>query len=370
MPQKFIYALTSHKPWFDFSRQQRKIGDLLLSSLLESDILIRAKDSDNYDDFITVFSNAHYHWGISIENGFKGLILKYQPSTVKYDISNGDIVVKNIGPNASKTHDLLRLAEVVGIFKTETGIFKNEEESKPLKEVLRHLTDMIRWGARYPLPMNSGRIHKFSGEIPSPLVYGFHILDVMNPLFDFFDNEDEFMMQSDATINIEFKTRVDQNSIGKLLCAIDQAISEGHKSLNIILDTQGGEFLPAVSFYDEIQKRLEVAKFSVYNGGNVKSCGIILYLAFDSHRFTLTDSIFMIHAVKKKGINGLDATAVHMNHVMADILSKRSKFNLPLFEQVVQNDIDNDIDSKTALNFGIVYRIIPSLPLAPETVVI
>jgi hypothetical protein len=50
---------------------------------------------------------------------------------------------------------------------------------------------MIKWGARYPLPMDTRIVHKFSAKVPSTVVYGFHILDVMEPLFDAFEREDK-----------------------------------------------------------------------------------------------------------------------------------------------------------------------------------
>jgi hypothetical protein len=58
---------------------------------------------------------------------------------------------------------------------------------------LKQLTEMINWGARYPLPMDTRVVHKFSEAVPSNMVYGFHILDVMEPLFNVFEKEDKGM---------------------------------------------------------------------------------------------------------------------------------------------------------------------------------
>jgi len=126
---KSIEALSDYHIWFDFSRQQKRVAEVLLDFIISGGVVKRAKEDDNFEEYKTLFSNAHYHWGIAIENGFKGLIIKHQPATVKYEIVNDDVIVKSIGPNASKTHDLLQLAEVVGIFKKDTGLFKTDEES-------------------------------------------------------------------------------------------------------------------------------------------------------------------------------------------------------------------------------------------------
>lgn len=45
---------------------------------------------------------------------------------------------------------------------------------------------MIRWAARYPLPNNSAKVFRIDDDVPSVCVYGFHILDVICPIFDYF----------------------------------------------------------------------------------------------------------------------------------------------------------------------------------------
>lgn len=45
---------------------------------------------------------------------------------------------------------------------------------------------MIRWAARYPLPNNSAKVFRLDADVPSVCVYGFHILDVICPIFDNF----------------------------------------------------------------------------------------------------------------------------------------------------------------------------------------
>jgi len=227
---------------------------------------------------------------------------------------------------------------------------------------------MIRWGARYPMPMNSGNTHKFSEKIPSQLVYGFHILDVMKPLFELFDNEDEYMLKNNATINIIFDTRIDQMSIQNLLAAIEKAINEGHLSINIFLNTSGGEVYHAIVFYEKLQLLLPKAKFSVYNAGKVESSGIILYLAFKINRFSLKGSNFMLHSTKKKGTNEVDDFIERSNNVMLDILKNRTKNGELLLQKGLTNDKDQNFQDAVALSFEIANRVVSSLPTAPNSV--
>lgn len=183
--------------WFEFTRKQKKIGDILLNSLMNKDMLLKIKNDNEeaIDDFITIFSNAHLHWGLAIENGFKGLIVKHQPSTIKYEIEGDDLIIIHI---AGKNHDLHQLATLTGVYKKEFGLYQHKNEYLSLTEVLKHLSGMIRWGARYPLPMNTKTVHKFSPKVPETVVYGFHILDVMQPLFEAFKREDEEVKNSRA----------------------------------------------------------------------------------------------------------------------------------------------------------------------------
>jgi hypothetical protein len=187
---EYLEKLKNCNVWFDYSRNQRNVAEKILHNcILDKDFLIELKTDKNYDEFITLWSNAHYHYGIAIENGLKGIIVKYQPDRIDFEIKNENIILKNIGGKAGKTHNLFRLAETSGILETKVGLYKCNADYKSLKSVLLHLSDMIKWGARYPIPNNLEARHKFNNEVLPTLVYGFQILDVMEPLFKYFEKE-------------------------------------------------------------------------------------------------------------------------------------------------------------------------------------
>jgi hypothetical protein len=179
--------ITDPKPWFEYSRKQRKIADILFNYMLENQLVSKLNTSDGRESYLTIFVNAHYHWGISIENGLKGIIIKYLPDLVQYERSENRLKVKKI---ANNNHDLLHLAELAKIFHPASELYKHDSDYEALKEVLKHLSEMVKWGAKYPMPMDSAKVRNFTDTVPSKLVFGFHILDVMEPLFQFFDKED------------------------------------------------------------------------------------------------------------------------------------------------------------------------------------
>jgi hypothetical protein len=116
-------------------------------------------------------------------------VAKYHPEDIEYEVRGKNVIVKNIGGKAGRTHNLLQLAEHVGIFSKDYTIFKYDSDYLSLKQVLLHLSDVIKWAARYPISNNTATIFVLSKDVPSILVNGFHILDVMQPLFDLFDKE-------------------------------------------------------------------------------------------------------------------------------------------------------------------------------------
>ena len=187
---EYLEKLKNCNVWFDYSRSQKNVAEKILHNcILDKDFLTKLKIENNYDEYVALWSNAHYHYGIAIENGLKGIIVKHQPNSIDVEIKGKNVILKNIGGKAGKTHNLVKLAETAGIFDAKVGLYKCNDSYKGLRSVLLHLSDMIKWGARYPIPNNLEARNKFDNEVPPIIVYGFHILDVMEPLFEYFEQE-------------------------------------------------------------------------------------------------------------------------------------------------------------------------------------
>jgi hypothetical protein len=185
----YINKLKDASSWFDYYKQQKLIADILFEHIFSNEEIIKAKECAEEANYITLFVNAHYHWGIAIENGLKGILVKYNSEKFEYKINGNHVALKNISGNAGKTHNLLQLAKETGVFNKKNKVYTLETDYKSLSQVLLHLSDMIKWGARYPIPNNTATVFKLSKDVPHSLVYGFHILDVMQPLFDFIESE-------------------------------------------------------------------------------------------------------------------------------------------------------------------------------------
>ena len=186
----YINSLMNPNLCFRQAFSQKMIADKILHEIiLNKDFLQLMQQSHDFSDFANLWGNALYHYGIGIENGFKALITKKHPELINFEIKGNDVVLHDIGGRSSKNHDLYSLANRAGFLSNKESQFKTCFGRRLVKNVLLHLTDNIRWGARYPVPTIKSKIFHMDNDIPHVCVYGFHILDVIEPIYEYFKNE-------------------------------------------------------------------------------------------------------------------------------------------------------------------------------------
>ena len=82
--------------------------------------------------------------------------------------------------------------------------------------MLQHLTDNIRWAARYPVPNNSSKVFEMDHDVPHVCVYGFHILDVMEPIVGYFRSLQDLEDEDEDYLEEFFKTQEKSSARGKV----------------------------------------------------------------------------------------------------------------------------------------------------------
>lgn len=184
----YLKILRNSEAWFEQAFAQKMVVDkILVDVIMSEDFVVSLKeDESKLMDFVSLWGNALYHYGIGIENGLKGVIVKNYPELINLEMSGDDIVLKDIGGKASKNHDLYSLANRAGVLDRDLNLFKYDSDRRLLKNVLNHLTDVIRWASRYPVPTSPSKVFDIDQDVPMVGVFGFHILDVIYPLFDYF----------------------------------------------------------------------------------------------------------------------------------------------------------------------------------------
>ena len=105
------YVAKAHDPasWLECAMVQKMVADKILDAALEGKVNTK------------LWINAHYHYGLGIENGLKGLIIKQYPDTLKIKEIGDRVILKSIGSKGKLTHDLLELADEAGVFEKNIG---------------------------------------------------------------------------------------------------------------------------------------------------------------------------------------------------------------------------------------------------------
>lgn len=205
---EYLKTLKDPNTWFRMAFEQKFVADKILADvILNREFIRNQKAKNDFTKFSGLWANALFHYGIGIENGLKGVIVKNQPELINFEIVENDVVLLDIGGKASKNHNLYSLANRAGILDKNLNLFKYDSDRKLVKNVLQHLTDNIRWAARYPVPNNPSKVFEMDDDVPHVCVYGFHILDVMMPIFNYFRRLQDPTEEYEDYLEEYFKTR-------------------------------------------------------------------------------------------------------------------------------------------------------------------
>lgn len=198
----YLSKLKNPDCWFDQAFSQKMVADKIINEvIMKRNFLVKLKETRIYDDYVGLWSNALYHYGIGIENGLKGIIIKLYPEAVNFEMIEEGVILHDIGGKASKSHDLYALANRAGILGKNKKNLPFNADVKLTKNVLQNLSDIIRWASRYPIPVNSSKIFQLDEDVPYVCVYGFHILDTIESFFDYFKLQVENNIQNDNRRN-------------------------------------------------------------------------------------------------------------------------------------------------------------------------
>ena len=185
--ETYINTLKNPNSWFDQAFLQKMVADKILNEvIMKKEFLVKLKETQDYNEFVGLWSNALYHYGIGIENGLKGIIIKMYPEAVSFKVTEDDVILHDIGGKGSKSHDLYTLANRAGVLGKNKKELPFTVNLKLTKNVLENLSDIIRWASKYPIPISSSKVFQMDEDVPHVCVYGFHILDTIEFFFDFF----------------------------------------------------------------------------------------------------------------------------------------------------------------------------------------
>jgi|GEM_PF-1191349 len=210
---RFVKEGSDAESWRNYARSIRRSADALWECWAEAvpDAVVamsnEAPDADaKFESAYGYVASAQMLYGLALETAFKASILANSPETVEIQITTdgrGEVTaaeLKQLGVPMSKGHDLVALATKAGAFYRGAGaIYSADSDYAALQAILGHLTDMVVWMGRYPIPRRSGQGFQPPEGVPS-VAFGHRMIDWIDPVLDFFlqSPDGEAMLEPDT----------------------------------------------------------------------------------------------------------------------------------------------------------------------------
>lgn len=189
--EDFEKTLRNPNQWFDMSEDQRMVGDFLWQKFFESTVESaktmkeKGEPKANLSTAFTFLTNSQFHYGLAIENALKGVIIKTQPDLIQLEEVGDDIKISKIGTKISRGHQLSLLAESLNIFDLKpVPKYGDASYYEYLRKILDHLSDLVIWGARYPIPVSLKKRLKYPAGTPY-IIYQHYLRDISDPFLDY-----------------------------------------------------------------------------------------------------------------------------------------------------------------------------------------
>jgi hypothetical protein len=196
--QDFLANVSDPSQWLRKSTDLRASADRLWETFFEALVLSvrerhlqgRHRDEAKWEEATGYLNSAKLLYGLALETAFKAHILRTQPESIELRMSADgtgtvqQVEVKQFGTGMSSAHNLVVLAERAGLFRRGHGeIFPVDSDYRAVRELLQHLSDVVLWSGRYPVPIRSGDEWQPPKDVP--LKAFFHYLrDWTDPILD------------------------------------------------------------------------------------------------------------------------------------------------------------------------------------------
>jgi hypothetical protein len=185
-PEQFLKRASTPVQWLNKAHALRQSANAVWEESQKRQLCARDAatgkcDPDKAGPAIDIHFNSLLLYSLSAECALKGLIIKNDPSSIRFKTTmdgTGELVdaeITKLGSTSFDTHNLERLAEIVGMLKPG--------DRPELRELLSFCTHCIQWLGRYPIPLDSASDFIPRGKIPGA-VFGHYFRGFMDPFLD------------------------------------------------------------------------------------------------------------------------------------------------------------------------------------------
>jgi len=192
---EFVNKSTDSKAWRKHSRALRRSADVLWDDFVElvAQAALDAKAQStkpNFESAIEAIETAKLLYGLALETALKAWLIEHLPEKIEVRLTmSGDgtpkhAELKSFGIPLSQGHNILALAEAVGVFGHEFAhIHKTESDCAAVKNICRDLGEVVVWRGRYPVPMSSFDPVPLDPKVPAVAI-AHYLRDWLDPLLD------------------------------------------------------------------------------------------------------------------------------------------------------------------------------------------
>lgn len=193
--ENFLQKARSPEAWRKHAKALRRAADALWEVFAESVFraarLAREKDvkpdmTIPMEDLMT----AKLLYGLALETSLKATIVETSPKSIEFQVTmdgTGAAVraeLRNIGVASHDGHNLLRLADQVGLFGDGfKDALPKPEDAATMKNICRDLGEAIVWRGRYPIPLKSFTPQSLDPSVP-PAAVAHYLRDWLAPVLD------------------------------------------------------------------------------------------------------------------------------------------------------------------------------------------
>lgn len=167
--------------WTEFSL------DLTGTAIEDDDSRRRIPDLDRAMESL---ETAKLLYGLALETALKAWIVERHPEKIEFRVSvDGagtatSAELRTLGVPTSGGHNILALAEAVGLFRVEfSDILKFDSDRSVMRNICRDLSEVVIWRGRYPIPLASGERQRLDPGVDGRATVHY-IRDWLDPVLD------------------------------------------------------------------------------------------------------------------------------------------------------------------------------------------
>lgn len=193
---EFLEHTKRPEAWRKHARGLRRSAEVLWDefSLLLVGAVVGGTDvrrgEPNIELAIEALETTKLLYGLALETALKAWIVEHHPEKIEIRVSvdgTGNATsaeLRSVGVPTSSGHNIVALAEVVGLFGERfVSVLPTELDRRTMRNICRDLGEVVLWRGKYPIPLSSGDRVQLDPKT-DPRAMAHYMRDWLDPVLD------------------------------------------------------------------------------------------------------------------------------------------------------------------------------------------